>query len=850
MPSDEPLLPTDAERRENYNRLIPFVRRTDPVAADWMNTHEARKLAESYARRCLSLDEAFIWRDTPQGFDFWDSLHRKVRALMSFAGRVAAALTPEYRALVANVRRFDPAAADYLLNDAPKLPSFAPRADLGTSFAWCETPQGKTYWSDLDLRYWASRNIFATLSDRMSTWPKAPVWRDDTRSQAHDVRAELAAMRGLINDYIKAHLREPDRIDVLGDLYYLVMDYTAHESKYALQGKLETRLPVLRTFHGYAQRLGYSEAARWRHVTWAHFGEHAGFMAATSDLRFQPGNLPWMPGHMVHVSVNDPLKVAYTKSLKDMLAGRQPVILTPGRLIRKLYPYLTELQVKGYAEAYLAEHTPVQLKIARSASEIVHAVGDGPSSSCMANRYHVGHSGSHPWFKGHVHPAAVYGHCDNDPTWDTDIEVLYFEKGGEVKARVICNAVTKACARIYGDEAKLRPAMEAMGYTQETGALVGARIRKLDNENQDSSHIIPYIDAGTGSGGGQLYYYAEGERHWMIGRQGNNSYRGYENNGVSWDYGEGEDEDDDEDRSTCDCCGDRFHDDTMTRTYDGEGDDVCEACLDAGYIYAVGRGGACLYVRVCDAVRCESDSEMYHVDYLIENDVYEATNGNCYKSEDLVSTSHGDSYVGECTHLDVDDVDGNSYAEDDEVMTTHDGRKVHCDETWTDHFTGRVYHDDDEVEDDDEVMTTHDGRQVHCDETWTDHFTGMVYHADDEVEDDDGDTDELLRLPTVDGRFVNFLASSMFANLDRFYVIGNVLTLRDLRRGGSGKGIERGAIPLTEYLLTYGPDCGALRAINNVNPLPAYWFHVLDTIHNTLTETKEETTHDELELAA
>jgi hypothetical protein len=58
-------------------------------------------------------------------------------------------LTREYRSLVARVRKIDKEAADYMLYSASALPCFVDDRSLVNSFAWDDTPQGHSYWSEI-----------------------------------------------------------------------------------------------------------------------------------------------------------------------------------------------------------------------------------------------------------------------------------------------------------------------------------------------------------------------------------------------------------------------------------------------------------------------------------------------------------------------------------------------------------------------------------------------------------------------------------------------------------------------------------------------------------------------------
>jgi hypothetical protein len=55
-----------------------------------------------------------------------------------------------YSKLIENVRIISKDAAEYLETKAPKLEGFSYRRDLNSCFMWSKTPQGFTYWNNLN----------------------------------------------------------------------------------------------------------------------------------------------------------------------------------------------------------------------------------------------------------------------------------------------------------------------------------------------------------------------------------------------------------------------------------------------------------------------------------------------------------------------------------------------------------------------------------------------------------------------------------------------------------------------------------------------------------------------------
>ena len=369
--------------------------------------------------------------------------------------------------------------------------------------------------------------------------------------------------------------------------------------------------------------------------------------------------------------------IAFAEAPPKLTADRFTVMKAGRYLTRFFGETLPEKDIKYWADLYVQQHSLLDVKFARDddPAAMVRAVAQGPKESCMSNRYH----GNSNWYKGQVHPAAVYV--------SPDIEIAYALVGTEIVARAVCNRNEKWIARIYGDERRLLPALEALGYTQRDEALVGCRIRKIENENGDG-FIMAYVDKGTGSGGGNLCYEPHCGGYWMLVRRGvYNTYEGYENNGVSQC----------EPQMMCADCDDAMDEDDSVYI-DRHDRSVCTSCADHNYVTAVGRRGHEDYASTGDCVECESDNTWYIEEYANDNDVYQCeVNGTWYKSDDMVMTSQGMVHTDEAVELAVDDSDGNSWAVENDTVTTHDGRVIHKDNAvmrtvW--------FHEDDDIEND------------------------------------------------------------------------------------------------------------------------------------------------------
>jgi hypothetical protein len=286
----------------------------------------------------------------------------------------------------------------------------------------------------------------------------------------------------------------------------------------------------------------------------------------------------------------------------------------------------------------------------------------------MANAYNHGSN----WYRGHVHPAAVYGSTDKV---QTDTAVAYTRKNGKINARIVVNTKDKLMARGYGHYKPLVRTLEHQGYTQVSNALVGARIRRIEDA-YGNGYILPYVDAGTGPGGGYLYVAACADDYklWELVDDRDDAdystYRGYENKGVT---DEAED-----DRGTCDDCGNSFDEDDLTTVEGGEL--ICPRCLERHYVEAY-TGRHQRWVRHLDNVYyCEDTDEYYTVSGIDYHDLVWDVDGDLRHDSYVQSTSRGYVDSTYAVELDETDASNNRYAHPHDVTTTHDGRTIHEDD--------------------------------------------------------------------------------------------------------------------------------------------------------------------------
>ncbi len=436
---------------------------------------------------------------------------------------------------------------------------------------------------------------------------------------------------------------------------------------------------------------------------------------ATADNKRAYGDwsTPYFPGlkikeslrwHFVHTSKADPTKVAYAKDWRALWSLIDPTIenktdatnkfvtTTPGKYLTKFYgDELTEVQIRDMAAACVAEALPPVLHIATTEADIIKAIAEGPTESCMANGYH--HNGNrekYGWFNSPVHPAAIYA--------SGDIEVLYLKNvDGEITARAIANAATKEVARIYGDKTKMLKGMAGTEYKQQEHALVGCCVRKILFDD-DRKIVMAYVDAGIGSGGGSLYAEDEGDDSFLRLVSGENSsyyntYDGYSNKGYSDAKGH-------HSSHVCEACDDDVYDadDLTTVTSRSGGEiEVCESCLN-NYHYAIGRHGDESWHH---RDRCIQVSDSWYVErYASDNGLRQAecgpSSGEWFHEDDLRYTENGYAHESDCTKLDIEH-NGYSWALDDVTEETEDGDTIHTDDARPCEITGQTWHKKDMI---------------------------------------------------------------------------------------------------------------------------------------------------------
>jgi len=386
---------------------------------------------------------------------------------------------------------------------------------------------------------------------------------------------------------------------------------------------------------------------------------------------------PYSLVHFLHQSVENPANVAYADSPEKLKAGRY-TSTKAGRYLTRFFGgddgVLTETQIKYWAERQAARACPAELEFIASDDKAgwVKVYEDGPSS-CMRGATSV----------------EVYAHAKSV------LRLAYLVQGDEIKARCIVREDKKQYIRCYPNTSSMegqlwhtamQKAIEDAGYTH--GNFYGVHLDKVPYpgaRDYENKFIMPYLDSGVGNRCDTCVEESGDGKTFIVGSDGIDAQQqdGY----VDLDG-----------QFECDECGTNMQEDDGYFV-ESEEITVCEACFSDRFVTAIGRRGHETTIRCDNAI--EVGGTWYDLDYLSDNDIYQCDHSDgYYELGDLCSTSRGYIHVDHVTALDEPDSDGNDYAFDGDVVTTHDGRTIHEDDAVTETINGVdvVFHKDDDIE--------------------------------------------------------------------------------------------------------------------------------------------------------
>ena len=356
-----------------------------------------------------------------------------------------------------------------------------------------------------------------------------------------------------------------------------------------------------------------------------------------------------------HISVSsDTSKIAYTRSEQHGIDDRQTAT-TVGKYITRNFPTLKDHEVRDLCGMYGAS----TFKISHSMEEMIDLLQRGPKS-CM-----VFDDDDDDDMADEGHPYRVY-----DPAlgWGLAVRIMGFSIDG----RALVNENSKTFVRSYrrnengyssADE-ELQSWLNDQGYRHVGGWQLGTRLKYIPfrKYGQDIP-TAPYID-------GQ-------HRNVRV-----DEYSGTmvidDNGGWCCDNTNGEPTE--QNACVCPDCNDRVSEDEMNSTYDGNGDSVCNSCLENDYYYVHGRNGYEYYVHRNDMVET-IEGDYFHDDYLSDNNIVELADGEYTHEDNAVC-------IGDAWYC----------ADDEDIVYCEDTEDyAHRDDVWQCFVTNKWYASDDPV---------------------------------------------------------------------------------------------------------------------------------------------------------
>jgi len=372
-----------------------------------------------------------------------------------------------------------------------------------------------------------------------------------------------------------------------------------------------------------------------------------------------------------HISISsDTSKIAYTRNEQHGIDDRQTAT-SVGKYITRHFPTLRDHQVRDLCGMYGAS----TFKISHSMEEMIDLLQRGPRS-CM-----VFDDNADDYMADEGHPYRVY-----DPAlgWGLAVRIM----GCSIDGRALVNEKSKSFVRSYrrneggysGADEELQSWLTDQGYRHRGGWDLGTRLRYIPFKKygQDMP-TAPYID-----GQNRQVSVDEYTKTLIIDDDGN------------WccDLTNGEAQE----VSMCRCpdCNDTVDEDDLNSTYDGNGDAVCNSCIENEYYYAHGRNGYEYYIHGNDMV--EVNGNYYHNDYIYQNGIVELYDGDYAELDDTVC------------------IDGDYYMHDDErIVNCEDtGEYALIDDCWQCRISGNWYIHDEPVRLCD--ISTQDEITIHEDE--------------------------------------------------------------------------------------------------------------------------------------
>lgn len=355
--------------------------------------------------------------------------------------------------------------------------------------------------------------------------------------------------------------------------------------------------------------------------------------------------------HFAHISIDDPLMVAFTKNDEMGLADRQ-TRMSPEAYLKRYWPdKFTTSEIDALVQVHNETYVDQSFKLATTPDEIekVYTNFDRScsdvASSCMRG---------YGWNYGE-HPCRVYG--------AGDLAIAYLtNKDGETTHRALCWPERKLYSRMYGNGDRLHVRLKMAGYSKssyyDSGAsMEGARLLRIELDCNSEHFVMPYVDENISA--------KDDGKFLVLSHAGRICTR--QTNGTTTDE-PGED-----DREMCESCEERADETTTvyTRANQTQCVSMCECCRDRHAFYCDGHEEYFSDRIESYAVGDQTWSARYFEQHGATSDHTE----NNYPKEDMVAVIVDAEGATECWYdgeakEDAFEHDGKWYANDirDEIL--------------------------------------------------------------------------------------------------------------------------------------------------------------------------------------
>lgn len=193
--------------------------------------------------------------------------------------------------------------------------------------------------------------------------------------------------------------------------------------------------------------------------------------------------------HFAHISIDDPLMVAFTKNDEMGLADRQTRMSSEAYLKRYWPDAFTASEIDTLVQVHNETYVDHAFKLATVPDEIEQVYTnfdrscDDVATSCMRGT---------DWKYGE-HPCRVYG--------AGDLAIAYLtNKDGETTHRALCWPERKLYSRMYGKGDRLHARLKMAGYSKSAyydgggASLEGARLLRIELDCNSEEFVMPYVD--------------------------------------------------------------------------------------------------------------------------------------------------------------------------------------------------------------------------------------------------------------------------------------------------------------------------------------------------------------------